>query len=324
MSARRGVLLAAGALMIAPRAVAQQTRVWRIGLLGATSEAAVATRLGALRRGLSELGYVEGRNIAIEARWAQGQYERLPELASELVRQRVDVIVTYGTPGASAAKRATATIPIVMATSGDAVATGLVASFARPGGNLTGSSFHNPELAAKGVELLKAAAPRTTQIAVLLKRGNPINPHILAAIGDTARALQLKMGAFEVTGVDDLPSAFEAMAAAHADAVVVHEDPLLNANVNAIAPLATRHRLPSAGFVEFADAGGLIGYGVDFPAMWHRAASFVDKILKGAHPRDIPVEQPAKFEVVVNLAAARALGIKVPVAVLQRADRVIE
>ena len=306
-------------------AVAQQsTKFARIGFVGANAADSLPQRVEAFRAGLRELGYQEGRDIDIEFRWADGQYERLPALFNELVRRGVDVIVTHGTPGILAAKQATATIPIVMATSGDAEASGLVASLARPGGNVTGLTFFNPELAAKRFELLKEILPSLTEVGLLLNPANPINEPIVPAIKLTAQALRLEVHPFGVRAPADFEGAFVAMAAKRVGAVVVIDDATLIANAPAVARLALQQRLPSSGWPDYAVAGGLIGYGVSFPDLFRRAAKFVDKILKGAKPADLPVERATKFETIVNLKTAKALGLDVPTAILLRADEVIE
>ncbi len=315
---RRNLLMAlgAGALAAPLASFAQQqpAKVARIGFLGSGSASGYASLVDALRAGLRD----------IEFRWAEGKYDRLPDLAAELVRLKVDVLVTQGTPAALAAKRATTTIPIVMAVSGDAVATGLVASLARPGGNITGSTLFNPELAAKRLELLKEAMPRITRVAVLVNPDNPARGPDFQLIKITARSLKVEIEPFEVRGPNEFESAFAAMAKRRVDAVTINQDGMLNANSRAIADLAAKQRLPSAGFKEFAEAGGLIGYGVNRPEMFRRAAYFVDRILKGAKPGDMPVERPTKFELVVNMKTAKALGIKIPQTILLRADKVIE
>ena len=278
----------------------------------------------ALRAGLRDLGYVEGKNIVIEYRWVEGKYERLPDLAAELVRLKVDIIVAQATQGTLAAKRATTTIPIVTPLSGDPVATGLVASLARPGGNVTGSTFFQPELAAKRLELLRDALPRTRRVAVLLNPDQSSHPLIFQAMELTAKSLKLELHQFGVRGPDEFESAFAAMAKRRVDAVAIIEDPSTIANAKAVADLAARKRLPSIGHVELAEAGGLMAYGVNIPEMWRRAAVFVDKILKGAKPADLPIERATKFELIVNMKTAKALGIKIPQSILVRADKVIE
>ncbi len=318
-----GVAAATNAWPVA--AVAQQsTKFARIGFVGATAADRFADRVEAFRAGLRELGYQEGRDIVIEFRWADGRYERLPDLFSELVRRGVDVIVTHGTPGVLAAKQATATIPIVMASSGDPEASGLVASLARPGGNVTGLTFFNPELAAKRFELLKEILPSLTEVGLLLNPANPINEPIVPAIRLTAQALRLELHPFGVREPAEFEGAFVAMAAKRVGAVVVIDDATLIANAPALARLALQQRLPSGGWPDYAVAGGLIGYGVSFPDMFRRSATFVDKILKGTKPSDLPVERATKFETIVNLRVAKALGLDMPTAILLRADEVIE
>ena len=308
----------------AATADAQPAKVVRIGFLGPTSAASNAARMEALRAGLRDLGYLEGKNLVIESRWAEGKFDRLPELAAELVRLNVDVILTAGTPGIRAAKNATTTIPIVMVTSGDPVGFGFVASLARPGGNITGASNFSPELSAKRLELLKEILPRTQRVAVLFNPDNSINDRNLPAIEQTAKLLKIGLQRFEVRGPDEFKNAFSAMTKQRVDAIALPEDDFLNANQNGIVELAVKHRLPSIGREVFAEAGGLIGYGVNFVEVYRRAAIFVDKIVKGAKPADIPVEQPKKFEFIINLKAAKQIGVTIPPSILARADRVIK
>lgn len=329
MKTRRDFLIAGGAglcLLAGPPASFSQPsgKIRRIGFLGTGTAAGMAGWVEALRGGLRELGHVEGRNLSIEYRWADGKYERAPELAAELVRLNVEVLVTHGTPGTRAAKGATATIPIVMATAGDAVLVGLVASLARPGGNVTGSTFFNPELAAKRLELLREALPRVTRVAALVNPDNPAMGPVREAMEPTAKSLKLELLSVEVRGPADFEKAFKTMADKHVGAVVLVEDGMVNANSGPIAALAAGLRLPSIGITEFAQAGGLMAYGVNFSEMYRRAAVFVDKILKGAKPGDLPIERPVKFETVLNQKAAKALGITFPKSVLVRADRMIE
>ena len=303
---------------------AQPAKVVRIGFLGPTSAASNADRMEALRAGLRELGYLEGKNLVIESRWAEGKFDRLPELAAELVHLNVDVILTAGTPGIRAAKNATTTIPLVMVTSGDPVGFGFVASLARPGGNITGSSVFSPELSAKRLDLLKETLPRIRRLGVLLNPDNSINDRNLPAMEQTAKLLKIGLQRFEVRGPDEFKNAFSAMTKQRIDAVALPEDDFLNANRSGIAELAAKQRLPSIGRAEFAEAGGVIGYGVNSVDLYRRAAIFVDKILKGAKPADLPVEQPMKFEFVINLKAAKQIGLTIPPNVLARADKVIK
>ncbi len=326
---RRQVLITAGALLAAPLpGFAQRTAATlpRIGFLGVATPAAWAPRVDALRAGLRDLGYVEGENIVIEFRFAQGQYDRLPELAAELVRLKVDVIVTHSAPGVLAAKQATAAnpIPVVMTNVGDAVGWGIVTSLARPGGNITGDTFFLTELAAKRLEVLKDAIPRVRRVAVLANPDNPQTAPSIQAMEIAAKAINLRVQPFDARGPADLDGAFAAMAKESLDGLVVHEDVKIIASVKSIAELAVKQRLPSIGFIEFADAGGLFGYGVNFLALYRRAAVFVEKILKGAKPSDIPIERPTTFDFAINMKTAKALGLAVSSVTRLRADRVIE
>ena len=326
MDRRAFISTLTGGLLAAPLAAEGQQvgRVWRIGFLGAATPSVWASRVEGLRGGLRDLGYVEGKNIVIEFRWANGMYDRLPDLAAELTRLKIDVLVTAGTPGVLSAKRATATIPIVMAASGDAVATGLVASLARPGGNITGSTSFSQQLHAKRLELLKEAMPNLGLVGVLFNPRNPAFTTDLQEMEPAARSMKVRLQRFESQGPNEFAGAFAAMTRSHVDAVVIQEDGMLNDNTRAIADLAAQQRLSSIGLKEFADAGGLMGYGVDRIELFRRAAYFVDRILKGAKPADLPVEQPSKFDLAINLKTAKALGLTIPASLLQRADQVIE
>jgi putative ABC transport system substrate-binding protein len=292
--------------------------------LGQASASAQAPGVEALLAGLRDFGYVEGKNFVIEFRWADGKYHRLPALAAELVRLKVDVLVTGGTAGVRAAMQASPTTPIVMISSGDAVATGLVASLARPGGNVTGSTFFVPELMGKRLALLKELMPRTRRIAALVNTDDPSRVPVLEAMETTAASLGIELRQFQALRPGEFENAFSAMAKSRVDAVVVQEDSFLTAYAKTIADLATRKRLPSAGSTRFAEAGGQIGYGPNGPEMARRAAYFVDRILKGAKPSDLPIERPTKFDLVINLKAAKALGLTIPPSLLVRTDRVIE
>ena len=311
MRRREFIKLLVGAAVAWPvTARAQQTgKMPRIGFLGLASPSTFASRLEGIRLGLRDFGYIEGTNIIIEYRWAEGRYERLPELAAELVRSNVDLIVTHATPGSLAAKRATTTIPIVIALIGDPVASGIVASLARPGGNITGQSFFNAELRAKRIELLKDVMPRLTQVAVILNAGNPATRLEFQAMETTAQALNIKLQPFRLREPSELVSAFERMEQAHVEAVETGDDPLSVGNVGAIVVLAARGRLLSIGPEEVARAGGTMGYGVDAVAIYRHTALFVDKILKGANPADLPIERASKFQFVLNLKAAKTLGL---------------
>src|SRR5215217_8271735 len=260
----------------------------------------------------------------MEFRWARGNYERLPPLAEELVRLKVDVLVTHGAQGALAAKNATATIPIVITAVGDIDALGLVSSLSRPGGNITGLSLFVAELAAKRLELLKEAVPSVRKAAVFLNPDNSANRFVLPEIQSVANALNLDVRAFEARQPSDFEYVFAAMAEQQIDGLVIHEDTILVANANALAVYATARGLPSCAFPELVRAGGLLAYGINFPDTDYRAAAFIDKILKGAKPGDLPVERTTKFNVIVNLQTAKALGISLPTSILLRADEVME
>jgi putative tryptophan/tyrosine transport system substrate-binding protein len=326
MRRREFITLLGGAAAAWPHAAwAQQTsRAARIGFLGLSTPSAVEPRLRRFRAGLRDLGYVEGQNIFIDFRWAEENYSRLVEFAAELLHLKADILVTYGTPGTLAAKQATTTTPIVMIVSGDAVATGIVASLARPSGNVTGSTFFNPELSAKRLEVVKEVHPSARRVAILLNPGNPISAPVMRATEIVAKRLGLELLSFETRRSDELRSTFLGMSGAGVDAVGVTDDTLFVGNARVIAELAINNRLPSIGFTEFAPAGGLIGYGVNLGDLWYRGAFFIDRILKGTQPADLPVEQPTKFGMAINLNTAKTLGLEVPPTLLARADEVIE
>jgi putative ABC transport system substrate-binding protein len=326
MNTRRKLIIALGAgALTAPFgtfAQQQDAKLVRIGLLY-PSVSGSAVQIQALREGLRDLGYSEGRNISMEFRSAEGDYERLPGLASDLVRLKPDLLVGSGTPSTQALKAATTTIPIVMMGAGDPVGNGLVASLARPGGNVTGVSNLSPPLMIKRLELLKETHPRVRRVGVLLNPANPAQRLGVQAVQTTAAALKIEVQDYEVRDLDEITKAFAAMKKQRIDAVLIGNDSLFIANRKTIAELAAKQRVLSSGSVEFAQAGGLIGYGS--MTSGHRyAATYVDKILKGAKPADLPIEQPNKIEVTVNLKTSKALGIKVPQSILVRADRVIE
>jgi putative ABC transport system substrate-binding protein len=302
---------------------AQQARMTRIGFLGPTSYFGLQERMEALRAGLRDLGYVEGDNLSIDFRWAEGRYDRLPALAVELVRLKVDVIVTATVPATLAAKQATTTIPIVMAATGDAVADGLVDSLNRPGGNVTGSSVYSPEISAKRLELIREAAPRAAQIGHLLNAALQ-SPATLKSMELAAAALDMKLRPFPVRGPSELAAAFMAMDGGGIEFLVVDDELMLTSNAKTVVEFAARQRLPSIGNRDIAQAGGLIGFGPNVPALYRRAASFVDKIIRGAKPADLPVELPTRFDLLINLKAVKALGFQVPPLMLARAEEVIE
>jgi ABC-type uncharacterized transport system substrate-binding protein len=325
---RRGVLtILVGAMALPLIGRAQQpAKVARIGFLGPgpSSTDLTASGIAAFRGGLHDLGYVEGENIVIEFRWAENNFDRLPDLAAELVRLKVDILVTYALPGVLAAKQATTTIPIVMAISAEPIRLGLVTSLNRPGGNLTGNSFFNPELNAKRLEFLKEALSEASRFAVLLNPNNQISPAISEAMSLTAKSLKVELQQFEARQPEEFASAFSAMTGRDIQAVVVVDDPMITNYAASVVELATARRLPLIGSLEIAEAGGLMGYGVDFTEMFRHAAVFVDKILKGAKPEQLPVEQPTKFRFVINFKTAKALGLTLPNLLFGRADEVIE
>ena len=311
-------------LILAPLAEAQSARqVWRIGYLGTSSPALEPNLVNAFRQGLREFGHIEGQDIVIEYRWAEGKYDRFPELAAELVRLKVDVILTAGTPGALAAKQATRTIPIVMAVVADALAYQLVASLAQPGGNVTGLSTLARDLQGKQLEFLKEIVPRLSRIAVLVNPSNPFND--VLGREQVQQALRLKLELFEVKAAEEFEAVFAAIARQRPDALFMIADRFLLAHRARIVAFAARQRLPGMyPYKEFVEAGGLVSYAPSYPEMFRRSATYVDKILKGAKPADLPVEQPTKFELIINLKTAKALRLTIPQTLLQRADQVIQ
>ena len=319
---RRGFITGiVGSAAVWPLAAAQQPTMRVIGFLGGADPVGYAVLVEALRLGLRDHGYVEGQTIGIEYRWAQGQYEHLPLLAADLVRRKVDIIVTQGTPAALAAKQSTTKIPIVMAIVGNPVDTGIVTSYSRPGGNITGSSFFFPEINAKRLERLKDLMPGLKRAGVLVNPNNPAMTSVLHAMDETAKAMNVRLQQVPIRRLDELGSAVE-QAKGQIEGFTVVEDGLLLANRKRIAELAIR--LPSVGFREYCETGGLAAYGVDFPYIWRRGAVFVNKIFKGANPADLPIEQASKFEFIVNLRTAKSLSLSVPPTLLARADEVIE
>jgi putative ABC transport system substrate-binding protein len=318
-------LLTTVLLTTAPLAEAQQAaKVPRIGIL--TLGVASSTPIfEAFRQGLRELGYVEGKNILIEYRYAEGKSDRLPNLAGELVSLKVDVIVTEGIGAAFAAKHASQTIPIVMGIAGDPVGAGLVASLARPGGNLTGLTLLAPELSGKRLELLKEAAPKTTSVAVISSAANPAHAGYLRETKAAAQSLSVALRIVEVRSQDDLDMVFKAVTSARPSALITLADGMLLNNRTRIVEFAAKSRLPAIfPDGEFAEVGGLMAYGPSLAANFRRAATYVDKILKGTKPAELPVEQPKKFELIINLKAAKQIGLTIPPNVLVRADKVIK
>jgi putative ABC transport system substrate-binding protein len=317
-----------GGLLAAPLAAeAQQAgKVWRIGLLSyAASDSGGAARWKAFREQLRELGYVEGQNVFFESRWGDGQVGRLRGLAAELIDAKVDILVTASSEAALAAKQATRSIPIVTATGGDPVKLGVVASLARPGGNVTGVFSLSNDLVGKRLEFLKQLIPRVARVAFLRHSDNRASALNLRDAESAARPLGLVVQSVGVRGPKELDAAFGAMKRERADAVIVLEATAFFPDRQRIADLALMHRLPMAAQArEYAEAGALISYGTDYLDLFRRAAMYVDKILKGAKPADLPIEQPTKFELVINLKTAKTLGLTIPPSLLQRADQVIE
>jgi putative tryptophan/tyrosine transport system substrate-binding protein len=305
-----------------PAQAQQSTKVPRIGYLAASIIAAESR--ATITQGLRKLGYIEGQNIKIEYRHAEGKFERLPILAAELVRLKVDAILTAGSTATRAAKEATSTIPIIMLQDNDPVASGFVASLARPGGNITGLSTLRPEISGKRLELLKEVVPGLSRVGVLGASDNPGNAQALAEVEAAAAAIKVQLQYLDIRSAKDIEPAFQEARKANAGGLIELGGPLLNLHRTALLDLATKSRLPvmwvRRGFVE---AGGLMYYGVDPADLQRRAATYVDKILKGANPADLPVEQPTKFEFIINLRAAKKIGLTIPPNVLARADKVI-
>jgi putative ABC transport system substrate-binding protein len=318
-----GLAGAATSPLIRPLAARAQQSMPTIGFLGGADPAGYAPQMEALLLGLRDHGYVAGRTAAIEYRWAEGKYERLPGLAADLVQRRVAVIITQGTPAAFAAKRATSTIPIVMAIVGNPVDTGIVASLSHPGGNITGSSFFWAEVNAKRVELMKELMPPLRRVGVLLNPDNPATTSLVRAMTQTGKAVNVTLQTFGLRRLDELEAVI-ARAGSQVEALIAIDDGLIVANRQRVAELAIQSRLPSLGFREYCEAGGLAAYGVDFPHIWRGAGKFVDKVLKGHKPADLPVEQATRFEFVINLKTARAIGFEVSGAMSARANEVIE
>ena len=327
MDRRSFVSTAAGALLVRafPANAQPAKRVPRIGVLHPGTPASAPQSVEAFRQGLSEHGYEEGKNIVVERRYTESRLERVAEIAAEFVRLKVDVIVTSLDVATAAVKQQTQTIPIVMAISIDPVATGFVSSLARPGGNVTGLSAMAPELAAKRLELLKEVVPGLSRVAIMWNTNVPGNLLEYKEAGDAARSMRLQLQSVEVSSVDDFERAFSALKTGGAEALIVAGSGLTSTNAGQIANLAMKHRLPSmVSSRDRVDAGGLIAYGPNLAELWRRAATYVDKILKGAKPGDLPVEQPTKFELIINLKTAKALGLTIPPSLLRRADEVIQ
>ena len=325
MITRRGLLVGAGAgfLCTSPAAAQTAARTPRIGFL---SPSAPSPMSEGFRHGLRDLGYVEGQNVVIVARWAEGRFDRLPGLAAELVRENVDVIVSQVTQASLAAKNATRTIPIVMVGVGDPVGAGLVRSLSRPGGNITGTSGVAVAVVGKALQLLTEVVPRISRVAVLRNPANPVfQAQLVSETEAAARALRVQLQFVEARSPGELDSAFRAMAGQGAGAILVLSDPVFTTHRARIVELVAKTRLPAMyGIRDAAEAGGLMSYGPDYAELGRRSATYVDRILKGAKPADLPVEQPTKFELVVNLKTAKALGLAIPPSVLGRANTIIE
>lgn len=321
---RRFVAAALLLLAVPGYAVDPSQRILRVGFVGTESPSTAGRWASAMWQRLRELGWVEGQNLVIEARWAEGRMDRLPALMNEMVERKVDVLVTYSTPGGVAANKATATIPIVVAVMGDPVGTGLVASLARPGGNLTGLSLEwAGGIEGKWLELLQETVPRLSVVAVIGSPDSPLYRDLTNELQVVAPTRRLKLRLIDVHTPEDLDGAFN-QARLHAQAVLVLPDPVTVSSQQRIVALAARHRLPAMyALLEFADAGGLMAYGVNHPLLFRRAADYVDKILRGALPADLPIEQPAQFSLAVNLKTATTLRLTIPQSILLRADEVI-
>jgi ABC-type uncharacterized transport system substrate-binding protein len=325
---RRTFLAGTGAVLLAaplPAQAQQAGKVWRIGYLDQGSATGNGPYFEAFRQGLRDLGWVEGKNIIIDVRFAEGKTERLPALAAELVRLKVDLIATSSTPAALAAKQATTTIPIVIGFVADPVGSGVVRSLARPGGNITGWTHQGLELREKYLELLKEAVPDAIRFGVLWNPANPVHLLSMGTIEAAARRLKVELYPVGAQEPKELEGAFSALVAKRVEALVVFPDGMFIAQTSVIVGQAARRHLPAMyGVREYAEAGGLMAYGTNLLGMFRLSASFVDKILKGAKPGDLPVEQPTKFELVINLKTAKALGLTIPPSVLGRADEVIQ
>jgi len=323
---RRELIPMLGGAMTAARALrAQQKAMPVVGYLGSASPNPNSPNVAAFRQGLGETGYVEGQNVAIEYRWAEGHYDRLPALAADLVARTVDVIVTSSTPGIQAAKSATSTIPIVFFGGGDLVALGLVASLARPGGNLTGISIMSPELNPKRLDLLSQLVPQARMMALLVNPNRADTESVIGDVQEAARVTGVELHILKAGTEAEIDAAFATLVQLHAGGFVAASDPFFNSRREQLVALASRHAVPAIWeWREFAEAGGLISYGSSNTGMWRPVGMYVGKILKGAKPADLPIQQPTKFELVINLKTARALGLTVPPSILARADEVIE
>jgi len=318
---RRRFVVAAGALFCAPLALAQAARIWRVGLINSGGHLAYVDEFP---KGMRELGYEVGKNLVIESRFADGRFDRCPALVAELLIKKPDVIVVGGTPAVEAVKRATSTVPVVMTTVGNPVASGFVASLARPGGNITGLSLDNADVAAKWFELARSVAPKA-RIGVIANPNQRTNPGYARSIQDAAQSVGVKVPVVTARTDNEIDDAFEALARERVTTVIVLPNGLFNVNVERIAGLALKHRMASIGTTRsYAEGGVLLSYGQDYGAFMRKAAVYVDKIFKGAKPGELPIEQPLILELTVNLATAKKLGLAIPKEIVARADTVIE
>ena len=323
---RRDFIIVIGRAAVAwPVGVHAQHKIPRIGFMGNSTAALETNLVDAFREGLRELGYEEGRNIAIEYRWADGNYDRFPTLAEELIAARVDAIVTAGTPAALAVKRATTTVPLVMVAVGDPIGTGLVPSLARPGGNLTGLSSIAPDLEGKRLQLLREVVPALSHVAMFVNSLNPFHVSSMKQARAAAQAMGIKLQLHDIPKSEDLDDAFAAIRKERPDALLILADRVFLHNRQRMMDFTNEQRLPNVNaYKELVEVGGLMSYGPSYEDMHKRAAIYVDKILKGTKPADLPIEQPSKFTFIVNLKAAKALGVTVPSQLLGLADQLIE
>jgi putative tryptophan/tyrosine transport system substrate-binding protein len=324
---RRDVIKLLGGIATLPLAArAQQLKkIARIGFLGNSTAALEANLIGPFGEGLRALGYEDGRNIVIEYRWAEGNYERFPSLVAELLASNVDVLVTAGTPASLAIKKATTSVPVVMIAAGDPIGTGLVPSLAEPGGNLTGLSSIAPDLEGKRLELLREILPKLSHVGMFINSGNPFHATSLYQARTAAQTLRITLQVLDVRASEDLDGAFAAILKERPEALLILADRVFLHNRARMMDFATQYRLPNVnGYHELAEAGGLMSFGPSYEEMHRRAATYVDKILKGAAPADLPIEQPTKFTLVLNRKSAKALGVDMPPTLLARADEVIE
>jgi putative ABC transport system substrate-binding protein len=328
MTSRRTLLRVIGSVLLATPhfGLAQSSlKVKRVGFLGTAFASGYSREVEWIRAGLRDLGYVEGKNVVFEYRWAEGKPEQLLKLAAELVALKVDVLVTHAVPGARAAMQVTREIPVVIADMADPIAAGIISSYARPGGNVTGATSFQVEIQAKRLEVLKEVASRIDKVGFVM---NPLNPfgwtNYRKTLEEAAKVLGVEVRPYGVREAGEFPEVFNQMAKAGLEAVVIGEEPLLNANSSVIVALAQTHRMVTSGFTIHADDGGLLGYGAIRSELWRRSSYFIDRILKGAKPADLPFERATKFELVVNLKTAKALGLTIPALIMARADRFVQ